>query len=992
MLLGPPRAARRMSIILSPRGAPLATVGCTGDDGAVMMTPSDGTDDRQQWVDQYVRSVVAANPGPLIAIGLDGVVVEANEAAMALTGTPRSEILGVDFAATVVEHDAVWEAFREVMVSGSVTDVPMTVRHTSGRELSILCSASVYRDPSGEAVGILAAARDVTDENQARRELAEERDRLQLVLGSARLGMWDWNMQTDVAVVDEGFAEIIGYRLDELPQSDSFLWASMTHPEDQEIEDVLTERHAQGLDEYYDMEARMRHRDGSWVWIRDRGRIVEWDAEGRPLRMTGTIEDIGEARANAERLAAAEEQFRLAMDQSSIGMCLVSTDGRLMRVNEALCELYGRTASELIGMTWQELTHPDDLDVDVAMVAEVLAGRRDGYRLMKRFVGKSGNVVWADLSVTIVRAKDGRDPYFITQIVDVTDRHVAEQQLAQREQLLRVVLDHSPDPTFRLGADGIIDYVNQGIVDASGIPAERWVGSTIEGMGYPADLSALWSDYCRQVLTTGVPDSFEIGLDTTRGHRWAEASVAPEIAADGAVAHVVVTLRDITRRHRAEEDLLRLATRDTLTGLANRAVLADDLERALPSAARSGALTAVLMIDLDRFKNVNDSLGHGTGDELLRAVGQRMRELVRAGDLVARTGGDEFVIVMREVADEDEAAQKARAIVEAFRQPFTVERQALYATASVGVAVARKDSSPDDLLREADTALYVAKAEGRDRVMVYNGELRAAVSTRLAIESDLREALERGELEVWYQPEVDLTTGTVTAVEALLRWNHPDGVLRSAEGFVEIAEDTGLIVAIGEWVLRRACLDAAQWTRTGDGRPVVVRVNVSARQLSEPDLLAAVDGALRESALDPALLCLEITETALVRSSGHAHANLEGARARGVGIALDDFGTGYASLAYLREYPIDTLKIDRSFITRITHVEFDRQLVAGILALGVHLGLDVTAEGVETSGQADALRVLGCRGAQGYLFSRAVPGAAVPAMLEAGFVVEPVAG
>ena len=224
------------------------------------MTPSDGTDDRQTWADRYVRSVVAANPGPLIAIGLDGVVVEANDAAVALTGTPRSEILGADFAATVVEHDSVWEVFREVMVSGSVTEVPMTVRHTSGRELSILCSASVYRDPSGEVVGIFAAARDVTDENQARRELAEERDRLQLVLGSARLGMWDWNMQTDVAVVDERFAEIIGYRLDELPQSDSFLWASMTHPDDQAIEDELTERHARGLDEYYDMEARMRQR------------------------------------------------------------------------------------------------------------------------------------------------------------------------------------------------------------------------------------------------------------------------------------------------------------------------------------------------------------------------------------------------------------------------------------------------------------------------------------------------------------------------------------------------------------------------------------------------------------------------------------------------------------------------------------------------------------------------------------------------------------
>ncbi|MDI1289047.1 MAG: EAL domain-containing protein, partial [bacterium] len=810
-------------------------------------------------------------------------------------------------------------------------------------------------------------------------------DRLQLVLGSARLGVWDWNVQTDEGIVDARFADILGFTVDDLMPSSNQLWTSLTHPDDVPIEAELTDRHLRGIDEYYDMESRMRHRDGSWVWVRDRGKVVEWSLDGTPLRMTGTLEDISQARANADRLAAAEEQFRLAMDQSTIGMCLVSPEGVFMRVNPALCRIFGRTAEEMQRHSWQELTHPDDLANDLDLVDDVLRGKTDGYRLLKRYIHGDGSTIWGDLSVAIVRAPDGSGRYFISQIVDVTDQHVTERHLAEREELLRVVLDNSPDPTMRFNSDMRIEYVNKVMELASGKTWGEWVGRNFAAMGYPDELTGLWAEHCRRIFATGEPESFEIGIESVYGHRWAEASLAPELAPDGSVAHVVATIRDVTRRRRAEEDLLRLATHDTLTGLANRAVLADELDRAMQAAERSDTVTAILMVDLDRFKNVNDSLGHGTGDDLLRSAASRMQDLVRRGDLVARTGGDEFVVVMRELANSDDAVQMGTRIVEAFRASFRVDHHDLYATASVGVAIATSPTSADDLVREGDTAMYVAKSEGRDRVVVYNSELRAAVSTRLAIEGELRQALDLDQLEVWYQPEVDLVTGEVLAVEALLRWFHPDGVRRNADDFIEIAEETGLIVPIGEYVLHRACADAAEWARDRGKSAVVVRVNVSARQLAEPGLLAAIDSALEGSGLDPRLLCIEITETALLRSSGQAHANIEGTRERGVSIALDDFGTGYASLAYLREYPIDMLKIDRSFITRITSVDFDRQLVAGILALAAQLQLGVTAEGVETQGQATCLRELGCRGVQGFLFSQAVPVGQVRAMLSSGF-------
>ena len=462
--------------------------------------------------------------------------------------------------------------------------------------------------------------------------------------------------------------------------------------------------------------------------------------------------------------------------------------------------------------------------------------------------------------------------------------------------------------------------------------------------------------------------------------------LSPQFGPDGSVAHVISTNRDITDRVVAESALRELATHDPLTGLANRAALVGEIERALSAGRRAGRSTAVLMVDLDRFKNVNDSLGHDAGDRLLTSAAQRLVDEVRGGDLVGRTGGDEFVVVMRDLDDPTEAVRAAQRIVDAFRNPFSTTEGEQFSTASVGVAVASAASEPADLIREADTAMYVAKADGRDRMSVFNEELRAAVTHRLAIEGDLRHALERGQLAVWYQPEVDLVTGTVIAVEALLRWHHPSGELLTADRFVDVAEETGLILDIGDWVLREACLQAAAWSAIRVGRPLTVRVNVSALQLAESGLLDAIDDALGHSGLDPTHLCLEITETALLHDSQAARDNLVGIRDRGIRIAIDDFGAGYGSLTYLRRYPIDVLKIDRSFITSITSNEHDHRLVGAVIALAHHLELSVTAEGVENEEQAASLRALGCPGAQGFLYSGAIPAEQVLSVLDAVFV------
>jgi diguanylate cyclase (GGDEF)-like protein/PAS domain S-box-containing protein len=701
---------------------------------------------------------------------------------------------------------------------------------------------------------------EIIDRKRAEDEMAEESERLKLVLDSSRLGLWDWNPATGELILDERWAEIVGYRPGELDPVTIDTWRRLSHPEDLPASDAAIEAHGRGETPFYDYEGRLRHRDGHWVWVRDRGRIVEYGPDGNPLRMTGTLEDITDRQLAEVALRASRAQLEQAQRIAHVG-------------------------SWTLDLTTNDVTRSAEL------------------HLMQ-----------------------GTDP-----------------------------------------AGPELDYTES----ARLFTPESWLHFTTA---------------TAHAQETGASYELELEMvrpDGTRG--WMLARGEAVRATDGAIVGVAGVALDITDRKAASDALQVLATHDPLTGLANRVALLDEITRAVSAGRRSGRSAAVLMMDLDRFKDVNDTLGHAAGDELLVAAATRIENIVRAGDLVARLGGDEFVVVMRDLDDPTEAVRAAGRLVEEFRAPFTPGGAELYATASVGVAIATDAGDAGDLLREADSAMYAAKEAGRDRVAVFNEDLRTAVTVRLAVEADLRHALDRGQLEVWYQPEVDLATGRMVAVEALLRWHHPDGDVWTADRFVDVAEDTGLILVIGDWVLRQACAQAAAWAVARPDRPITVRVNASALQLAEAGLLDAIDGALVASALNPAALCLEITETALIRQTATARENLDGIRDRGIGIAIDDFGTGYASLTYLRQYPIDILKIDRSFITHITTNDQDRRITAGIIALATTLGITVTAEGVEHPDQAALLRQMGCPGAQGWLYSKALPPEDVTPLLDHAF-------
>jgi diguanylate cyclase (GGDEF)-like protein len=487
----------------------------------------------------------------------------------------------------------------------------------------------------------------------------------------------------------------------------------------------------------------------------------------------------------------------------------------------------------------------------------------------------------------------------------------------------------------------------------------------------------------RVTLSPGEAVDTEMQVDHRNGTQvWLGARIV-NLLHDPDVEGLIIALHDISGRKRAESELSHQAFHDALTGLPNRALYRDRVEHALTRNARTGLDSAVLYLDLDGFKNVNDSLGHDSGDALLREVATRLLAAVRTGDTVARLGGDEFAILIEQSPRPlDEATAVADRALTALAAPYDIGGMRVLVSASVGIAAGDGHTTGAELVRNADIAMYRAKTTGKSQWITYDPHMREAAMERLQLETDLDGALERDEFRLVYQPVVRLETEQIVGFEALLRWHHPTLGVIVPDRFIPIAEESGSIVPIGEWVLRTACEMGAQWQRQYQRDPkLTMAVNISARQLASDDLVERVTEALASSALDPATLVLEMTETALIQDAPVAARRLQELRRLGVRLAIDDFGTGYSSLSYLRQFPVDILKIDRSFINTITDRSQIPAIVRGLLDLGRTLELETVAEGVEDDAQRDGLRDEHCALAQGFLFARPLDPADAEALL-----------
>jgi diguanylate cyclase (GGDEF)-like protein/PAS domain S-box-containing protein len=559
--------------------------------------------------------------------------------------------------------------------------------------------------------------------------------------------------------------------------------------------------------------------------------------------------------------------------------------------------------------------------------------------------------------------------------------------LEESEARFRSLVQNSSDVITVVDAEGTITYHSASWAGIFMRPAEEMVGMAAADLRFdivhPDDLPALMAAYQRPWEPDEEPRHVEFRIASEPGGwRFIETTVTNSLD-DRFVRGLVFTTRDITRRKVLEEKLRHQAFHDSLTGLPNRALLLDRVETALVRRAHERRSLGLVLLDLDGFKAVNDSLGHLAGDELLRQVARRLMKCVRGGDSVARLGGDEFAILLQEMVNRGDARIVAERVLEALSQPFCVESKSLFVRTSIGIVVSSAgEHTAEELLRDADIAMYAAKAHGKNRFEIFQPGMRNELLERVSLESDLRNAIERDQLLLCYQPIVELATGRLKGMEALVRWAHPERGLVPPAEFIPLAEDSGLIVPIGRWVLREATRRVRGWQREFPLEPQLrVSVNVSGRQLEEPDLADDVARVLTELQLPASSLVLEITESVLTRQTPEVAETIERLRAYGVRLAIDDFGTGYSSLGYLQSFPINVLKIDRSFVARVAAGPEESALPRAIIKLAHTLELDICAEGIEETEQLERLVALGCPHGQGYLFSPPVPPSAAVDLL-----------
>ncbi|WP_104194987.1 bifunctional diguanylate cyclase/phosphodiesterase [Cryobacterium sp. M25] len=705
--------------------------------------------------------------------------------------------------------------------------------------------------------------------------------------------------------------------------------------------------------------------------------VLAWVAARRlrdlDRQRDGAMQALAEANHTLEatvenrtrQLAETADTLHTLIKIAPVGIVQMDAAGRLVSANDQWLALSGLTKSQSRRDGWATALHPDDAErVLLSWEASAAAGKP--YETTLRFRTPEGHINWVQVNTAPMRDEKGIIGH-LASVTDVTAQREAENAATAAAARFEAAFASSPLGTAIVTLDGQVVAANRRLLELAG-HQNPLVSAHIETIFMPAEdgddeeseSAALEGPSTRQRIDRRMRHE---GNQET----WVKVSIAEIFEGDQA-GGLLYQLEDITARRLAEARVEHLAFHDPLTNLPNRLLLLDRLKQALLQASRQGRGVAVLFIDLDRFKFVNDSLGHHAGDTVLNEVAIRLRQSIRAGDTVSRIGGDEFVVICPDVGGSEDVHRIADSIQAAIARPITIGDQSASVDASIGIAFGLGHDDAELLLRNADQAMYLAKDRGRARYEVFDDDLRYRIHQRLDSELALRDAVELGQIESWYQPIVDLQDHKVVATEALARWRRPERGLVMPGDFIALAEEVGLIKGIGSTVLGQACRAA-----TGLAQGVAVSVNVSARQFVQDDFGDVVKRALAESGLPPEQLWLELTESAVLDAIDSAARTFQELRSLGVRLAIDDFGTGYSSFTHLRAFTVDLLKIDLTFIRDVESSDHDRAIVEGILRLADSLNLDVVAEGIETTSQRDLLRSMGCRFGQGYLFSKPTP-------------------
>jgi len=841
----------------------------------------------------------------------------------------------------------------------------------AGNNIWLRTSKLPLRDVDKQVIGILGVYEDISARKQTELSLLTSEARYRSILESAPIGIVSISLSGYFLLVNQAFCNMLGYSREEL---EKLTYLDIIHPEDKSLARSERQLLIEGEIETYRKEKRYVRKDGSVIWVSITSSL-ERNQFGVPANFIAQVEDITAQKQNIALLLESRRVLNETQKIAGLGSFCLDIQSGLWQSSEMLDQIFGIDASYPHSVAgWEALLHADDR----LRMSDYLRNEILGQGI--RFDNEYNIIRQSDLAVRRVHGlaklefdDQGHPVTMLGTIQDITEKNKIETDLR-----IAATAFHTQEGILVTDADRLILKVNKAFTDISGYSSEEVLGKTPgifrSGRHDASFYSAMW-----KMINSSGSWNGEIWNRRKNGEIYPEyLTITAVQGSDGIISNYVATLQDVTLSKAAENEIRNLAFFDSLTQLPNRRLLQDRLSRSLAAGERSGKPGALLFIGLDNFKKINDSLGHGIGDLLLQAVAGRLKSCVREGDTAARFGGDEFVILLEELnKDLLEAATEAesigRKILAALQQPYLIGQRELYCTTSIGITLFKGHQfEPDDIFRQADIAMSHAKDAGRNALRFFDPKMQEAIDARSALEVELRKALELGQFELYYQIQMDYLQHPIGA-EALIRWIHPERGMVSPSDFIPIAEDTGLIISIGQWVLEAACLQLKKWQQNALTRDLLLSVNVSAKQFRQADFVAKVQATLQFYAINATHLKLELTESLLLQDVVDVIAKMQAISKFGVRFSLDDFGTGYSSLQYLKRLPLHQLKIDQSFVRELAINHSDRAIVDTIISMARSLNLEVIAEGVETETQRRYLENAGCPNYQGYLFSKPVP-------------------
>ncbi len=957
------------SLIKDSSGKPAGFRGIVRD-----VTERKKLDSALRWSEEKYRSILNGIQEAYFECDLAGRITFLNDALCRHLGYSKEELLGSSnrLYADKESRAGVFRAFAELYRTGvPIKAFDYKIIKKDGTVGISELSVSLIRDAEGNPTGFAGVSRDVTERKRMEEKLRRAEEKYRAMLESIQEVYFETDLAGKITYIPDEVSKHIGYLKEEL------MGDTIRKHTDEETFDRLTRVFA----ELYKtrvpiktVDAKIIRKDGSMGFYEFSVSLVT-DSEGKPTGFGAISRDVSERKRMEDAIRQSEERYRTIIEEIADGYFEIDLDGTFTFVNDAQCKNTGTPREQLLGRNNRDYTSKEEAKRLYRIFNEIYRTGEPVKGFAFEFTRRDGTKASHEVSVSLMRDSQGKPIGFRGVTRDVTERKRMEEAIRESEERYRTIIEEMEEWYGEIDLNGNILFANNVFAGVIGIPQKDLTGVSYRNFVKKEDADSIFLLF-NQIYKTGMPvANFPYEFVKADGSSVsAELSIFPKRELDDKISGFRLVGHDVTERKRAEERIQYLATHDALTGLPNRMLFTQLLSHSIETARRHKRQIALFFIDLDRFKMINDSLGHDAGDQLLQEITRRIKKTLRASDIIARFGGDEFVILIEELGDLSQVTIVAHRILSVTLKPMIVMGEECRITASIGISLFPKDATDgQSLMKYADMAMYLAKEEGKNNFQFYAKGMKSLSSVRLSLETNLRNALERNELSLNYQAKLDFCSNAITGVEALLRWTNPHLGTVPPVHFIPVAEETGLIVPIGRWVLKTACEQNVAWQRQGLP-PLCIAVNLSLRQLMDENLIRDIERALNKSGLAPNLLELEITESMVMHNPARMITILSNIKEMGVRLAIDDFGTGYSSLAHIKNFPIDTIKVDRSFIRNLPEDSEDKAITEAIIAMGKTLSLTVVAEGVETAEQIAFLRKHACNEMQGYYFSKPITG------------------